>query len=82
LRKSYIYQELTIFSEHHKNSTKHTNCLEIDILIRNKFIAILEASGRTLTKECEKISFLHNVKKKLKHHGCIIGMLSPSGWAC
>jgi hypothetical protein len=30
---------------------KHTNCLEVDNLIRNKFVAILEASGRILTKE-------------------------------
>jgi hypothetical protein len=42
------------FSEHHKN--KHTNHLEVEILIRNKFMSILEASGRILTKECEKIS--------------------------
>jgi hypothetical protein len=26
-------------------------------------MSFLEASGRILTKECEKISFLHNVKK-------------------
>jgi hypothetical protein len=36
---------------------------EADILIKNKFMAILEASGRIMTTECEKISFLHNVKK-------------------
>jgi hypothetical protein len=51
------------FSEHHNNINKHTNCLEVEILIRNKFMSILEASGRILTKECEKISFLHDVKK-------------------
>jgi hypothetical protein len=66
------------FSEHHKNINKHTNCLEAEILIINKFMSILEASGRILTKECEKISFLHNVKKFKT--SCVledtIGMLS------
>jgi hypothetical protein len=51
------------FSERHKNTNKHTNCLEVEILIRNKFMSISEASGKILTKDCEKISFLHNVKK-------------------
>jgi hypothetical protein len=49
----------------------YTNPLEVDILIRNKFMAILEASGRILTTECEKISFLHNVKNFLRHHECV-----------
>jgi hypothetical protein len=51
------------FSEHHKNITKHTTHLEVDILVRNKFVAILEASGRILNKECEKYFISHNVKK-------------------
>jgi hypothetical protein len=50
------------FSKHHKNVTKHTNPLEVDILIRNKFMAILEATGRILTIEYEKIVY---------HHGCV-----------
>jgi len=50
-------------SDRHKNTNKHTNCLEVEILIRNRFMSILEASGTILTKECEKISFLQNVKK-------------------
>jgi len=41
-----MYVKLTVFSDCHKNSTKHTNHLEVDILIRNKFLAILEASGK------------------------------------
>jgi hypothetical protein len=53
------------FSECH-NICKHTNSLEVEILMRNIFVSILEVSGRILTKECEKISFLHNVKKKFK----------------
>jgi len=78
LRKSYIYQELTIFLKCHKNVTKHTNPLEVDILIINKFVAILEASGRILTIECEKISFLQvKIFKTSWVCGDVIGMLSP-----
>jgi len=39
------------FSECHKNINKHTNSLEVEILIRNKFMLILEASGTILTKD-------------------------------
>jgi len=84
LRKSYIFQVLTIFSECHKNNTKHTNHLEVDILIRNKFLAILKASGRILNKSMKKFHFYITWKrfKTLWVHGDIIGMLGPSGWAC
>jgi hypothetical protein len=54
------------FSEHHDNITKHTDHLEVEILIRNKFMAILEASGRILTKECEKYFISTYCKKKFK----------------
>jgi hypothetical protein len=73
------------FSECHENITKHTNRLQVGTLIRNKFLAILQASGRILNKECEKISFLHDVKKKFNTswvHGDIIGTLSLSGCTC
>jgi hypothetical protein len=58
------------FSDRHKNINKHTNRLEAEILIINKFMSVLEASGRILTKEYEKISFLHKVEKNLKHDVC------------
>jgi len=36
----------------HKNVTKHTNHLEVDILMTSKFVAVLGACKKSLTTDC------------------------------
>jgi hypothetical protein len=50
------------FLKCHRKVSKHTNPLQVDNLITNKFVVILEAFRRILTTDQVKISVLPNVK--------------------
>jgi hypothetical protein len=60
LWKLYICQEFKILC--HRNVNKQTNCLQVGNLIKNKSVAILEASRRILNTENVKAYVLANVK--------------------
>jgi hypothetical protein len=46
----------------YRDVTKQTNQLQVNNMIKNKFVAVLEASRRILNAHCVKISVLANVK--------------------